>query len=263
MNFIKFEIANTIGTLTISRPEALNALNTEVLKEIDSVLTEIEQTRTLRCLIVTGSGEKAFVAGADIKEMNGIDSTQAQVFAERGQSVFLKLESLYCPVIAAVNGFALGGGLELALACDFIIASQNAKLGLPECTLGLIPGFGGTVRLARRVGPALAKQWTCTGGMITSEEALRTQLVNAVHEPANLMSEVMKLAESMSARSPQSLMLIKKSINSTYGRPVQEAMAIEARYFSEVFGSFDQKEGVSAFIEKRKPTFKSIGEQRS
>ncbi|MCC6138421.1 MAG: enoyl-CoA hydratase/isomerase family protein [Bdellovibrionaceae bacterium] len=262
MSLIKFEIVDFIGTLTITRPEALNALNTEVLKEIDSVLTKIDQEKTLRCLIITGSGEKAFVAGADIKEMNGINSKEAQIFAERGQAVFSKIESLYCPVIAAVNGFALGGGLELALACDFIIASKNAKLGLPECTLGLIPGFGGTVRLARRVGPALAKQWTYTGAMISAEEALRTNLVNSVHELINVVTEAEELAKTMSSRSPQSLMLIKKSINSTYGKPVSEAMTIEAHYFAEVFGTFDQKEGVTAFIEKRKPAFKSIGEQR-
>ncbi len=264
MSLITFEKnqASTIGKITINRPESLNALNTSVLHELETLLTQIENEKTLRCVIVTGAGEKAFVAGADIKEMNGIDSRQAQSFAERGQSVFQKMESLYCPVIAAVNGFALGGGLELALACDFIVASKAAKLGLPECTLGLIPGFGGTVRLARRVGPALAKQWTFSGGMITAEEALRTQLVNAVFESAHLMDEVQRLAETMALRSPQSLMLIKKSINETYGKNVTEAMGIEAKYFSQTFESFDQKEGVSAFIEKRKPTFKNIGEQR-
>lgn len=261
MSFVKLETNGTIGTIILTRPEALNALNNDLLKELDDVLTAIDSEKKLRCVIITGSGEKAFVAGADIKEMNGINSDQAKTFAERGQSVFSKIESLHCPVIAAVNGFALGGGLELALACDFMIAATTAKLGLPECTLGLIPGFGGTVRLARRVGPAFAKQWTFTGGMISSEEALRTGLVNAVYEPGQLMSEVTKLAETISSRSPQAVMLIKKSINGTYGKSVPEAMAIEAKYFSETFGSFDQKEGVSAFIEKRKPTFKSIGEQ--
>lgn len=262
MAFVNFETTGTIGRITIQRPEALNALNTNVLHELDLILTHIENEKTLRCVVITGSGEKAFVAGADIKEMNGIDARQAQTFAERGQSVFQKIESLYCPVIAAVNGFALGGGLELALACDFIVATTSAKLGLPECTLGLIPGFGGTVRLARRVGPALAKQWTFSGGMIAAEEALRTGLVNAVFETTHFQDEVQKLADVMALRSPQSLMLIKKSINETYGKTVHEAMGIEARYFSQVFETFDQREGVSAFIEKRKPTFKSIGEQR-
>lgn len=263
MSLVQFNVENFIGVLTINRPEALNALNSDVLGALDVVIDQIEKEKTLRCLIITGSGEKAFVAGADIKEMNGIDSVQAQKFAERGQSVFSKIESLYCPVIAAVNGFALGGGLELALACDFMIASQNAKMGLPECTLGLIPGFGGTVRLARRVSPGLAKQWTYSGAMVSSEEALRTHLVNAVYEPAQLMAEAMKLAQTFASRSPQSLMQIKKSIHASYGQSVDVAMATEARHFSEVFGTFDQKEGTAAFVEKRKPTFKSIGEQRS
>lgn len=262
MSLVQLETKNTIGFLTINRPEALNALNSEVLSQLDAIVTQIESEKTLRCLIITGSGEKAFVAGADIKEMNGIDSAQAQLFAERGQSVFNKIESLYCPVIAAVNGFALGGGLELALACDFILASQNAKMGLPECTLGLIPGFGGTVRLARRVSPGLAKQWTFSGAMVSAEEALRTHLVNAVYEPTQLLAEATKMAETFATRSPQSLMQIKKSIHSSYGQPTEAAMSMEARYFSEVFGTFDQKEGTSAFVEKRKPTFKSIGEQQ-
>lgn len=262
MSFVIFEAMGPVGVITLSRPEALNALNNDLLKDLEATLEKIEKEKVLRAVIITGSGEKAFVAGADIKEMNGLTPAQAKTFAERGQGVFSKIESLYCPVIAAVNGFALGGGLELALACDFIIASANAKLGLPECTLGLIPGFGGTVRLARRVGPALAKQWTYTGGMISSEEALRTQLVNAVYESSQLMAECKKLAETMALRSPQSLMLIKKSINATYGKEIPQAMQMEAGFFSETFGTFDQKEGVSAFIEKRKPTFKNIGEQR-
>lgn len=262
MALVQFETTGTIGKITINRPEALNALNTNVLAELDLILTQIENEKALRCVIVTGSGEKAFVAGADIKEMNGIDGREAQTFAERGQKVFLKLESLYCPVIAAVNGFALGGGLELALACDFILATTTAKLGLPECTLGLIPGFGGTVRLARRVGPALAKQWTFSGGMITADEALRTGLVNGVFDNIAFVEEVQRIADTLALRSPQSLMLIKKSINETYGIGVQEAMAVEAKYFSQVFETFDQSEGVGAFIEKRKPVFKSIGEQR-
>lgn len=262
MSLVVLETLGAVGVITLTRPEALNALNNQLLTELDNVLTKIENEKQLRCVIITGSGEKAFVAGADIKEMNGLSAAQAKTFAERGQSVFAKIESLYCPVIAAVNGFALGGGLELALSCDFIIASKNAKLGLPECTLGLIPGFGGTVRLARRVSPGLAKQLTFTGGMIGAEEALRAHLVNSVYEPAELLEECKKLAETMAQRSPQSLMLIKKSINSTYGKDIPSAMAIEAGHFSEVFGSFDQKEGVTAFIEKRKPSFKNIGEQR-
>lgn len=263
MSSVLLEMNQSIAVVTIHRPESLNALNSQVLKELNQILTQIESEQKARCVIITGSGEKAFVAGADIKEMNGLSAHEAKNFSEQGQSVFQKIESLYCPVIAAVNGFALGGGLELALSCDFMIASRNAKMGLPECTLGLIPGFGGTVRLERRVGPGLAKQWTFSGAMITADEALRTHLVNSIHESTELMAEAMKLAEVFSSRSPQSLMQIKKSINSSYGKEVSEAMAIEAHNFSGVFGTYDQKEGVTAFIEKRKPAFKDIGEQNT
>lgn len=258
MNLWKYEKVDLIGVLTIHRPEALNALNSEVLKELDYFLTELEKKKDIRALIITGAGEKAFVAGADIKEIDTLDKNTALKFAEAGQNVFMKLENLFCPVIAAVNGFALGGGLELALSCDFIMASQNSKMGLPECTLGLIPGFGGTVRLARRVGPGLAKQWTFTGEMITAERALATHLVNQVVEPTQLLEEAKKLAGLMAQRSPQSLKLIKEAINQTYGMKSEDAMTVERKLFAGLFGSADQKEGTKAFIEKRKPTFNSL-----
>lgn len=163
MALVTFDLKNKVGLLTIHRPEALNALNEAVLEELEDVLTDIERKKEIHCLVITGSGEKAFVAGADIKEMQNLSEGEAFVFSQKGHAVFNKIENLYCPVIAAVNGFALGGGLELALACDFIMASSKAKMGLPECTLGVIPGFGGTIRLERRVGSGFAKQWTFTG----------------------------------------------------------------------------------------------------
>lgn len=258
MELLKYEQKDLIGTITLNRPEALNALSSDVLKELDATLNRIAEDQEIRVLIITGAGEKAFVAGADIREIDSLDKRTANEFAHAGQNVFMKIENLFCPVIAAVNGFALGGGLELALACDFIIASSNAKLGLPECTLGLIPGFGGTVRLARRVGPGLAKQWTFTGEMITAMRAWETGLVNQVCEPAQLMAECEKIASSMAQRSPQSLKLIKQSINETYGMESRKAMEVEKNYFAGLFGSADQKEGTAAFIEKRKPQFKGL-----
>lgn len=258
MSLLNFEIKNSIGILTIQRPEALNALNRSVLEELDSFLSELEHSRSVRVLIVTGSGEKAFVAGADIKEMLSLTKSSANDFAGFGQNVFLKLERLYCPVIAAVNGFALGGGLELALACDFMILSEKAKLGLPECTLGLIPGFGGTVRLARKVGVGFAKQWTMTGEMISAATALQTGLANKVVPPQDVLKESLAIAEMMSQRSAQSLRLIKTSINKSYGLDAKTAMTIEKDLFATVFGTHDQVEGTSAFVEKRTPQFKDM-----
>jgi enoyl-CoA hydratase len=258
METLTFEKIDSIGVLTIQRPESLNALNTQVLKDLDGVLNQLNESQDIRALIITGAGEKAFVAGADIKEIDTLDTKTAAEFAHFGQSVFMKIENLFCPVIAAVNGFALGGGLELALACDFIIAAKTAKLGLPECTLGLIPGFGGTVRLARRVSPGLARQWTFSGEMISAERALQTGLVNSLSEPAELLADCKKIASTFAQRSPQSLKLIKKSIQETYGLATVQAMAIEKNIFASLFGSADQKEGTKAFIEKRKPVFKNL-----
>lgn len=258
MQFLKFENQNSVGVLTIQRPEALNALNRSLLEELDSFLSELEHSRSVRVLVVTGSGDKAFVAGADIKEMVSLNKSSANDFAGFGQNVFLKLERLYCPVIAAVNGFALGGGLELALSCDFMIVSEKAKLGLPECTLGLIPGFGGTVRLARKVGVGFAKQWTMTGEMITAATAAQTGLANKVVPQGEVLKEALALAETMAQRSAQSLRLIKTSINKSYGLDTKTAMTIEKDLFATVFGTHDQVEGTTAFIEKRQAQFKDM-----
>ena len=254
MEFIKLEQLEKVTVLTVTKPKALNALSSEVLQELNSALDEIEASET-RCLIITGEGEKAFVAGADIKEISALNPETALEFADFGQKVFMRIESLKIPVIAAVNGFALGGGLELALACDFILAGENAKLGLPECTLGLMPGFGGTVRLARRVGPGQAKQMSFTGDMVGAEEALQMGLINEIAWHNQLMERAMKVAETIAKRAPLALTAIKKTIESTYGLPTAEAMKMEQIEFGELFSSKDCKEGTSAFIEKRKPEF--------
>lgn len=256
MEFIKYEKENQWAVITVSKPKALNALSGAVLKELDSCLSQVMEDKSLRCLIITGDGEKAFVAGADIKELSSLDASGAETFSGLGQDVFSKLEALDIPVIAAVNGFALGGGLELALSCDFIYASQNARFGLPECSLGLMPGFGGSVRLARKVGPSLAKQWTFTGDMVKADEALRSGLVNKVCELPELMTEVKKTAEVIASRAPIAVAAIKRTIESTYGMENSQAMLVERKEFTNLFETQDCKEGTQAFLEKRKAEFK-------
>jgi enoyl-CoA hydratase len=242
-----------IGVVTIHRPEAMNALNAQVLSDLDMLLGRLEKNPELRVLILTGAGEKAFVAGADIKEIDTLSPDQALIFARRGQEIFTRLETARFPVIAAVNGFALGGGCELALACDFIYAAPNAKFGLPECTLGIMPGFGGTVRLARRVGLGLARVATYTGQMYSAQEALQMGLVNKIVEPASLLESAKEVAGVIASRAPHAIAAIKRSINDGYARPVHDA---QAKLFADLFHTEDQKEGTRAFIEKRKPAFK-------
>lgn len=252
--------SNTAGiwTLTINRPEALNALNSNVLNEMGEALRQIGEMdySDARVLIITGSGEKAFVAGADIKEINALTEADALVFAERGQSIFHELSLLKIPVIAAVNGFALGGGCELALGCDFIYASENAKFGLPEVSLGLIPGFGGTVRMARAVGQRRARELTFTGGMISAQEALSAGLVNKVVPQAELMATVLKTVEQILSKAPVAVGAAKASINQAWDMDVEQAQKNEAKIFADLFTTEDVKEGTGAFIEKRKPEFK-------
>lgn len=247
-----------VWLLTINRPEALNALNSTVLNEMGEALRQIgEMTyEDARALVITGAGEKAFVAGADIKEIHELDEDTAHSFAQRGQSIFHELSLLKIPVIAAVNGFALGGGCELALGCDFIYAAENAKFGLPEVSLGLIPGFGGTVQMARAVGLRRARELTFTGGMITASEALTMGLVNKVLPQAELMSSVMKTVEAILTKAPIAVGVAKASINQAWDMEVEEAQRNEADIFSELFSSEDVKEGTKAFIEKRKAEFK-------
>ncbi|MGZ3724434.1 MAG: enoyl-CoA hydratase/isomerase family protein [Pseudobdellovibrio sp.] len=249
---------NGIWQLTLNRPEALNALNNNLLNEMADALRQLSEMsfEDAKALIVTGAGEKSFVAGADIKEMTEMNEDQAMQFAQRGQSIFHEINLLKIPVIAAVNGFALGGGLELALACDFMIASENAKFGLPEVSLGLIPGYGGTVRLARAVGIRKARELTFTGEMLNAAQALELGLVNQVVPLADLIPTVVKKIEMILSRSPLAVSLAKKSINQGFDLETEKALENEAQIFGHLFVSQDTKEGTRAFIEKRKPVFK-------
>lgn len=253
MNFIKYEESEGIGLLTIHRPEALNALNSVLLEELDQ---KIRDLTGLKCLIVTGAGEKAFVAGADIKEMEDLSPDQAKAMAERGQRVFQSLSDLPFPVIAAVNGFALGGGLELALACDFILASEKAKMGLPEVGLGLIPGYGGTQRLARLVGPNVASQMVYSGDIFTATQCQAWNLVNEVVPGDQLISRCQELAKGISKKGPVAVGLAKSCLKKGLDLSLARGLDLEAEGFSRSFASEDHLEGIKAFMEKRAPKFK-------
>lgn len=245
-----------IGILTINRPKALNALNRETLQEIQMALNEAKEHPELKVLIVTGAGEKAFVAGADILEMKEMNSIEALNFSRAGHHTLKMLQDFHGPVIAAVNGFALGGGTEIALACDFIYASENARFGLPEVTLGIFPGFGGTQRLPRLIGKAKAKELIYTGKMISAQEALEMGIVNRVVPQATLMDETKKVALQIAANGAVGVRLAKMVIDSGFNMDLTEACNLEAYAFGIGFASEDQKEGMRAFVEKRKPVFK-------
>ncbi|MFA7115974.1 MAG: enoyl-CoA hydratase-related protein [Bacteroidales bacterium] len=242
-----------IGILTISAPKSLNALNTVILTEINDYIDNLDES--IRVLIVTGDGPKAFVAGADIAEMKIKNAQEALEFGEFGSSVFKKIEDLEIPVIAAVNGFALGGGCELSLACDIRIASENARFGQPEVTLGIIPGFSGTVRLTKICGMAVAKELIFTGKMIKADEAYRVGLISKICPLENLMEECLKMAGAILKCAPIAVKNAKASINKVYDVTRDEAIKNENNLFSECFASEDQTEGMSAFLEKRKPVF--------
>lgn len=249
-----------IWVLTMNRPQALNALNQETINELDHALGVLMEAKPMeaRALIITGSGEKAFVAGADIKEMVSLSQVQARTFAEKGQSVFRKLELLRLPVIAAVNGFALGGGLELALSCDFIYASENAKFGLPEVSLGLMPGFGGCVRLARVIGLNRARELAMTGDMVTASDACQMGLVQKVVPAAELMALARKTATTIVSRGPVAVASVKRVVLDGFDNSIDGALALEAASFSKLFQLADSREGMNAFIEKRKANFQGI-----
>lgn len=252
-NFLKIENNGAICTLTINAPKSLNALNSTILNELNDALDHIAPET--RCLIITGEGEKSFVAGADISEMATLNEQQGYEFGKRGADVFRKIETLSIPVIAAVNGFALGGGCELAMACDIRICSANAKFGQPEVGLGIIPGFSGTYRLAKLIGMGMAKQLIYTAKVIKSDEALRIGLVNAVYEQADLMAEATKLAESICANAPIAVAYAKQCINEEYDLAAPEAIDYESRMFGKCFSTEDQKNGMAAFLSKGKCQF--------
>ncbi|NVJ28486.1 enoyl-CoA hydratase/isomerase family protein [Myxococcus sp. AM011] len=251
---IRLEHDGAVATLTIDRPKALNALNNKTLQEFEAAVKSLGADT--RVLIVTGGGEKAFVAGADIAEMSSIaEHPEAQKFAELGHRAFALLESLSIPTIAAVNGFALGGGCELALACDFIYASEKAQLGLPEVGLGVIPGFGGTQRLTRIVGRARAKELIFTGGRIDAAKAKEIGLVLEVLPAAELLAHCRSVAAKMLKNSPLAISTAKRVIEQGADKDLGEANTLERQGFAELFGSDDQREGMKAFLEKRPAVF--------
>jgi len=253
---IIFEVNEGIATITFNRPKALNALNGELLDELSSALDEIEADEEIRVLVLTGAGEKSFVAGADITELATFNTLQGKMFSRKGQLIIGRLQDLAIPVIAAVNGFALGGGSEMALACDFIYASENAMFGLPEITLGIIPGFGGTQRLPRIIGSNRAKEMIFTGKMIPAAEAQTIGLVNRVLPLDALIEETMKTARSIAGKGKVSLRAAKQAVNNGLNVDLATGCQIEVDAFAICMSSEDGKEGTQAFIEKRKPQFK-------
>lgn len=252
---ILLEVAEGIATITINRPKAMNALNPQVMIDLKAAVLAIQADDAVKCVVLTGAGDKAFVAGADISAMAGMTALEGRKFSLFGQEVLFMLEKLDRPVIAAVNGFALGGGTELAMACDFIYASENAKFGQPEINLGIIPGFGGTQRLSRLVGKNRAKELCMTGVVIGAAEAKEIGLVNKVFAPDQLMAEVMKTAKLIVSKGMVAMRAIKYLVDSGYDLPLERALPMEAECFATCFASPDQKEGMTAFLEKRKAVF--------
>ena len=244
-----------VRTITVNRPEVLNALNQRVLSDLDDALRDLETSDAIQAVILTGAGEKSFVAGADISEMKNFSAKEAEAASSRGQAVFERLEKLSIPVIAAVNGFALGGGLELALACDFIYASENAKLGLVETNLGLIPGYGGIGRLCRRVGAAQAKELIFSAKMCSASEALELGLVNRVVPAGEVVDAALKTATVMGEKGPYAIELVKRIIAEGQDADLRTANRLEQHSFGLVFASQDSEEGISAFLEKRRAQF--------
>jgi enoyl-CoA hydratase len=253
---IIFQVEEGIATIVFNRPKALNALNGATLDELSAALDSISADETIRVLILTGAGEKSFVAGADINELARFNPLQGKLFSSKGQSIISKLQNLAIPVIGAVNGFALGGGSEIALACDFIYASETATFGLPEINLGIIPGFGGTQRLPRLIGSNLAKEMIFTGKMIPAAEALTMGLVNKVFPAAALMEEARKTARVMTAKGRVSLRAAKQAVNCGLDSELGVGLNIECDAFAICMTSDDAKEGTRAFLEKRKAVFK-------
>ncbi len=251
MAFVELEVKGQIGVLTINRPEALNALNDQVIGQLDKVLDSVD-VGAVRCLIVTGAGQKAFVAGADIAQMSGLSKAEGEAFGKLGNDVFRKLETLPIPTIAAVNGFALGGGCELSMSCDIRLASDTAVFGQPEVGLGITPGFGGTQRLARLVGPGKAKELIYTARNIKAPEALAIGLVQAVYPADELMAEAEKMASRIAGNAPIAVRACKKAVNDGLQVDIDSALAVEEKLFGSCFETKDQVNAMAAFVEKRK-----------
>ena len=251
MGYVKYETEGAVGILTIDRPKALNALNSEVLEDLNAALDQVDLD-TVRCLILTGSGEKSFVAGADIAEMSNLSVEEGTAFGKKGNDIFLRIEKFPIPVIAAVNGFALGGGCELSMSCDIRLCSENALFGQPEVGLGITPGFGGTQRLARIVGQGIAKELIYAASNIKADEALRVGLVNQVVPQAELMATAEKMAAGIAKNAPIAVRQCKKAINDGLELDMDKAIELEEKLFGDCFETHDQVEGMTAFMEKRK-----------
>ena len=252
MTNVLLEKKGNIAIATVNRPKALNALNSDVLTDLNELVDVVTADAEIRALVITGSGEKAFVAGADIGEMSTLTPAEGEAFGKHGNDVFRRIETLPIPTIAAINGFALGGGCELSMSCDIRICSETAVFGQPEVGLGITPGFGGTQRLARLVSPGMAKQLIYTAKNIKAEEAYRIGLVNAVYPAEELMAAAEKLANTIASNAPIAVRACKKAINDGLQVDMDQAIVIEEKLFGSCFKTADQIEGMGAFLEKRK-----------
>ncbi|SEK66939.1 MULTISPECIES: enoyl-CoA hydratase-related protein [unclassified Butyrivibrio] len=250
MGFVNVEVKDKIAVLTINRPEALNALNSQVLDDLNAALDSID-VNTVRALVLTGAGEKSFVAGADIGEMSTLTKAEGEAFGKKGNDVFRKLETFPIPTIAAVNGFALGGGCEISMSCDIRICSDNAMFGQPEVGLGITPGFGGTQRLARLIGAGMAKQLIYTARNIKADEAYRIGLVNAVYTQEELLPAAEKMANTIAAQAPIAVRACKKAINDGLQLDIDKAIELEEKIFGDCFETEDQREGMANFLRKK------------
>ena len=257
MEFVTYEAEGAVGIITINRPKALNALNSQVLEELDATFSAVD-LNTIRCLILTGAGEKSFVAGADIGEMSTLTKAEGEAFGKKGNDVFRKIETFPIPVIAAVNGFALGGGCEISMSCDIRICSENAVFGQPEAGLGITPGFGGTQRLARVVGVGKAKEMIYSARNIKAEEAYRIGLVNNVYPIEELIPAAKKLASIIAANAPIAVRNCKKAINDGLQVDMDQAIVIEEKLFGDCFETEDQKAGMGNFLAPKEQKVKVV-----
>ena len=257
MSFVTTEIQDAVAVLTIDRPKALNALNPEVLADLKAAFEAIDQN-TVRCVVLTGAGDKSFVAGADIGSMSTMTKAEGEAFGKLGNDVFLMIEHFPLPVIAAVNGFALGGGNELAMSCDIRLCSDNAVFGQPEVGLGITPGFGGTQRLARTIGVGKAKEMLYTCAQVKAPEALALGLVNAVYPIEELLPAAEKMAAAIAANAPIAVRATKKAVNDGISLPIEKAVEVEEKLFGDCFETHDQVEGMACFLSREKPKPKAV-----
>ena len=250
MSFVNCEVKDKIAVITINRPEALNALNSQVLDDLGAAFDSID-VNVVRAVVLTGAGDKSFVAGADIGEMSTLTKAEGEAFGKKGNDIFRKIEQFPLPVIAAINGFALGGGCEISMSCDIRICSENAMFGQPEVGLGITPGFGGTQRLARLIGAGMAKQLIYTARNIKADEAYRIGLVNAVYPQEELLAAAEKMASQIAANAPIAVRACKKAINDGLQTDIDAALVIEEKLFGSCFESEDQREGMANFLRKK------------